>query len=89
MFLFSLFVINVNMNIYSFDTSEPIIKLEHFNGEEGHILDKFRNEKKSDLVRIQVHQDNNIAIGIYEKYGFVEVKRAEWNHDFLVMELVL
>ena len=53
------------------------------------ILDKFRNEKKSDLVRIQVHQDNNIAIGIYEKYGFVEVKRAEWNHDFLVMELVL
>ena len=45
--------------------------------------------RKSKLVRIQVHQDNNIAIGIYEKYGFVEVKRAEWNHDFLVMELVL
>ena len=53
------------------------------------ILDKFRNEKKSKLVRIQVHQDNNIAIGIYEKCGFTEVKRAEWNHDYLVMELVL
>lgn len=53
------------------------------------ILDKFRNEKKSKLVRIEVHQDNSIAIGIYKKCGFAEVKRAEWNHDFLVMELVL
>lgn len=53
------------------------------------ILDKFRNEKKSQLVRIQVHQNNDIAIRIYKKCGFTEVKRAEWNNDFLVMELVL
>ncbi len=53
------------------------------------ILDKFRNEKKSQLVRIQVHQNNDIAIRIYKKCGFTEVKRAEWNNDFLVMELAL
>ena len=28
------------MIIDSFDTSEPILKLEHFYGEKGHILDK-------------------------------------------------
>ena len=53
------------------------------------ILDKFRSEKKSNLVRISVHHCNEIAMKIYNQCGFVKVKKADWDNDFLIMELVL
>lgn len=53
------------------------------------VLEKFRSERKSKLVQIQVHSCNEFARRIYSQCGFVEVKRAEWNNDFLVMELAL
>ena len=53
------------------------------------ILDKFRNEKKSCLVRIQVHYSNEYAKKIYAQCGFKEIRKAEWNSDFLVLELPL
>ena len=53
------------------------------------ILEKFRKEKKSELVQIQVHDSNEVAIKIYEQCGFVEISRAKWNNEFLVMELQL
>ena len=53
------------------------------------ILNKFRNEKRSCLVRIQVHYSNEYARKIYGQCGFREIGKAEWNSDFLVLELPL
>ncbi len=53
------------------------------------ILEKFRRERKSNLVRISVHESNEYAIKIYQQCGFVETKRSEWDNSFIVMELVL
>ena len=46
------------MIIDSFDTSEPILKLEHFYGEKGHILDKCLVILSREIFdRIQLHYD--------------------------------
>ena len=53
------------------------------------IIGKFRLEKKRSVVELQVHQSNEIAIRIYEKYGFVKVGNAKWDESFEVMQLLL
>ncbi len=53
------------------------------------ILDLFKKEKKSDLVRIQVHKSNEVALKIYYSFGFVKKSEAKWDKDFLVLELKL
>ena len=49
------------------------------------IMKKLRDERRSDYAEIQVHCANEPARKIYERCGFVEIKRAEWNNDFAVM----
>lgn len=53
------------------------------------IIDKFRRERKSNLVRIEVHDSNEFARKVYTQCGFTEVTKAEWDNHFLVMQLVL
>ena len=50
------------------------------------IMHKFRKDKHSAVAEIQVHCTNGPAIKIYERCGFSEIKRAEWNNDFIVMQ---
>lgn len=50
------------------------------------IMRKFYDEKRSDIVEIQVHCANEPAKKIYERCGFSEIGRAKWNNDFIVMQ---
>ncbi len=53
------------------------------------IIDKFRRERRSNVVQIQVHHSNEFARKIYTQCGFIERKKSQWDNHFLVMELVL
>ena len=49
------------------------------------IMNKFRADGLRDSVEIQVNQSNIPAIKIYRQCGFLEIRRAGWNPDFIVM----
>lgn len=53
------------------------------------IMQKFRTDRLRNVAEIQVHCKNEPALKIYRRCGFSEVKRAEWNADFLVMRAVI
>lgn len=50
------------------------------------IMQKFQDEKRSDIAEIQVHCENEPAIKIYRRCGFSEIGRAKWSNDFIVMQ---
>ena len=45
--------------------------------------------KNVKTIQIQVHNTNEVAIHIYQKYGFVFKELASWDEGFWVMELEL
>ena len=51
------------------------------------ILRMIRAQVPDAVFEIQVHEDNAVAIHVYEKFGFCEVTRAKWDESFVVMEL--
>ncbi len=52
----------------------------------GAIMAKFRAERLRDRVEIQVSQSNAPAVKIYRRCGFKELRRANWDPDFIVMQ---
>lgn len=53
------------------------------------ILEKFKAEKKSDTVEIQVNYTNKYAIKTYEYHGLSVTGKAKWDENFLIMSLSL
>lgn len=53
------------------------------------VMEKFRQERLRGEVEIQVHCQNGPALKIYRSCGFEEIRRAQWNADFLVMRAKL
>jgi len=53
------------------------------------IIEKCKNEHKSDIIQICVHEANDIALHVYKKCGFIEKKRAYWDNSFIELEMTI
>ena len=53
------------------------------------IMQKLRAERLRDSVEIQVNESNIPARKIYQRCGFKEIRRANWNPDFIVLRAEL
>lgn len=53
------------------------------------IIEHFKNRNESNVIKIEVFNENINAIKCYEKCGFKITKQCDWNHSFIEMEFKL
>lgn len=53
------------------------------------IIEHFKNRNESNIIKIEVFNENISAIKCYEKCGFKITKQCDWNNSFVEMEIVL
>ena len=53
------------------------------------IIEHFKIMNESNIIKIEVFNENISAIKCYEKCGFKITKQCDWNNSFVEMEIVL
>ena len=51
------------------------------------IIEHFKKRNESNIIKIEVFNENFKAINCYEKCGFQFTKKCEWNNSFIEMEI--